>query len=108
MLWSIRFNIYQVVYLLPQKMYSSQSELNNNWTKLSHKRGTSTQEETEYPIISSQYTKFNVGIPQGHYYIWGCSVGIVRSRTQAMEFFYILQTCYPHQNLPHQPICNLV
>jgi hypothetical protein len=28
-------------------MYSSQPELNNNWTKLSYKRGRSTQEETE-------------------------------------------------------------
>jgi hypothetical protein len=28
-------------------MYSSQPELNNNWTKVSYKRGRSTQEETE-------------------------------------------------------------
>jgi hypothetical protein len=28
-------------------MYSSHSELNNNWTKVSYKRGRSTQEETE-------------------------------------------------------------
>jgi hypothetical protein len=28
-------------------MYSSQSELNNNWTKISNKRGRATQEETE-------------------------------------------------------------
>jgi hypothetical protein len=30
-----------------QKMYSSQPELNNSWTKVSYKRGKSTQEETE-------------------------------------------------------------
>jgi hypothetical protein len=28
-------------------MYSSQPELNYNWTKVSHKRGRSTQEENE-------------------------------------------------------------
>jgi hypothetical protein len=30
-----------------QKMFSSQSELNNHWTKVSKKRGRPTQEETE-------------------------------------------------------------
>jgi hypothetical protein len=40
------FKIWQVVYLLSQKKYSSQPEL-NNWTKISYKRGKSTQEETE-------------------------------------------------------------
>jgi hypothetical protein len=30
-----------------QKINSSQPELNNNWTKVSYKRGRSTQEETE-------------------------------------------------------------
>jgi hypothetical protein len=28
-------------------MYSSQPELNNSWTKVSYKRGISSQEETE-------------------------------------------------------------
>jgi hypothetical protein len=32
-----------------QKMYSSQPELNSNWTKVSYKRGRLTQEETEKP-----------------------------------------------------------
>jgi hypothetical protein len=30
-----------------QKMNSSQPELNDNWAKVSYKRGRSTQEETE-------------------------------------------------------------
>jgi hypothetical protein len=47
MLWSIRFNTRQVVYLLSQKIYSSQPEVNDNWTKVSHKRGRPTQEGTE-------------------------------------------------------------
>jgi hypothetical protein len=34
-------------YAQSQKMYSSQPELNNNWTKVSYKRGRSTQEETK-------------------------------------------------------------
>jgi ATP-dependent 26S proteasome regulatory subunit len=47
-LWNIRFNISQAVYLLShKKIYSSQPELNNNWTKVSYKRGRLTQEETE-------------------------------------------------------------
>jgi hypothetical protein len=33
-----------------QKMYSSQLELNNNWTKVSYKRGRSSKEETETKV----------------------------------------------------------
>jgi hypothetical protein len=38
--WNIRFNICQ-------KLNSSQPELNDNWTKVSYKRGRSTQQKTE-------------------------------------------------------------
>jgi hypothetical protein len=36
-----------VVYMLSQNMYSSQQELNNNYTKVSYKTGRPTQEETK-------------------------------------------------------------
>jgi hypothetical protein len=42
---NINFFICQVVYQLShKKIYSSKPELNNNWTKISYKRGRSTQE----------------------------------------------------------------
>jgi hypothetical protein len=47
MLWSIVFNICQVGYLYGKKIISSQIELDYNWTKVSYKRGRSTQEEPE-------------------------------------------------------------
>jgi hypothetical protein len=37
-------------------MYSSQPELNNNWTKVSYRRSRSTQEETER---EAKHTKEN-------------------------------------------------
>jgi hypothetical protein len=37
-----------------QQMNSSQPELNDNWTKVSQKRGRSTKEETE---IEAKHTK---------------------------------------------------
>jgi hypothetical protein len=40
-----------------QKMYSSQPELNNNWIKVSYKRGRSTQEETETEARRIKETK---------------------------------------------------
>jgi hypothetical protein len=39
-----------------QKMYSSQPELNDNWTKVSNKRSRSTQEE---PEIKAKHAKQN-------------------------------------------------
>jgi hypothetical protein len=41
-------------------MYSSQPELNDNWTKVSYKRGRSTQKETEREAKHNQ-KKANTG-----------------------------------------------
>jgi hypothetical protein len=38
-----------------QKRYSSQPELNNSWTKVSYKRGRSTQEETQREAKQSEH-----------------------------------------------------
>jgi hypothetical protein len=47
-LWSIRFKIWQVVYLQSHELqYHTQPELNHKWAKVSYKRGRSTQDETE-------------------------------------------------------------
>jgi hypothetical protein len=53
MLWSIRFNICLVVYLLSQKNLFSQPEL-SNWTRVSYKSRRSTEGETKR---EAKYTK---------------------------------------------------
>jgi hypothetical protein len=45
-----------------QKKYSSQPELNDNWTKASYKRGRSTQEETEREAKHAGSTKLPLPI----------------------------------------------